>query len=79
MQEKHSAAENYMPIKCKEAFLMNELTMKVMEAMRKNGFEVYETQTAGQARAKVLEQIGDKGSVGVGGCGTGSGTDELAT
>ena len=46
---------------------MNELTMKAVEALRKNGFEVYETQTAAEARAKVLDIIGEKGSVGVGG------------
>lgn len=46
---------------------MNELAMKTMEAMRQKGFEVYEAQTAGEARAKVIELIGDKGSVGVGG------------
>jgi len=46
---------------------MEEIIARAIGGMKEHGFEVHEVQTAQEARAKVIELIGETGSVGVGG------------
>ncbi|MBR4082381.1 MAG: lactate utilization protein [Clostridia bacterium] len=46
---------------------MEEIIARAIGGMKERGFEVHEVQTAQEARAKVIELIGETGSVGVGG------------
>lgn len=46
---------------------MEEIVARAIGGMKERGFEVYQVQTAQEARAKVLDLIGETGSVGVGG------------